>query len=199
MRAMMGGSPPRSRSAKPSAVSESAVSRTSHVWSFVSGNDPPPTSENPSMSIHRRLLLDAFHQRLSSTLVCRRRPSVSILSVGISRRAVSGSRYSASVASSAASVNLSARTARASGSLLQAAIAAAFPSDDPGLRPAEQLVAARDDDVHAARHRVAQRRLAAQSPGGRDRAAARSPGRRGSPRRDARASCASVGRRRPRP
>src|SRR5256886_7775844 len=41
-------------------------------------------------------------------------------STGISRRLVAGSRYNASVASRAASVNLSERTARARGSLRQA-------------------------------------------------------------------------------
>src|SRR2546422_4990376 len=51
-------------------------------------------------------------------------------STGISRRLVAGSRYNASVASRAASVNLSERTARARGSLRQASIAARVRSEE---------------------------------------------------------------------
>src|SRR6266478_9406806 len=65
--------------------------------------------------------------------------SVSIRSTGISTRARSGSRYRASVASSAASVNLSDLTARASGSLRHAAIASRVPSRIPACGPPSSL------------------------------------------------------------
>src|SRR5437667_444277 len=60
-------------------------------------------------------------------------------STGISRRLVAGSRYNANVASRAASVNLSERTARASGSLRQASIAARVPSRIPACGPPSSL------------------------------------------------------------
>ena len=75
--------------------------------------------------------------------------SPSIRSTGISARARSGSRASASVPSSAASVSLSARSARCSGCRRRRLDELRAPDDDAGLRAAEQLVAREADEVGA--------------------------------------------------
>ena len=138
MRAMMGGSVPRNRPATVSGVGcrVSGVSRTSHVSSFAPGNEPPPTSDSPSMSSAAPptpLRNASPRRRISAT------SSVSIRSTGIFSRACSGSLYRASVASRAASVNLSDRTARARGSWRHAAIAALVPSRIPACGPPSSL------------------------------------------------------------
>src|SRR6266516_2889138 len=130
-RAMIGGSLARSRSA-----SSSSGNPTSHVLSFAPGNDPPPTSESPSIS-------SAWPPTPCFNAVARlftpSGSSVSIRSTGISRRAVSESRYKASVASTAARVSLSARTVRAMGSPRHAAIAASLPTRIPACGPPSSL------------------------------------------------------------
>ena len=85
--------------------------------------------------------------------------SASMRSTGTSRRARSGSRYSASVPSSAASVSLSARSARCSGMAAEPLDEIGAADDDPALRAAEQLVAGEADEVGAGNERVAHLRL----------------------------------------
>ena len=68
-----------------------------------------------------------------------RRSTSSIASTGTSRLARSGSRYSRSVASNAASESLSIRTARASGCARAAAIASARPTISPAWGPPSSL------------------------------------------------------------
>ena len=65
---------------------------------------------------------------------------------------------------SAASESLSMRTARASGCARAAAMASARPTMQPGLRPAQQLVARAAHDRRARRHRAAHRGLVGQLP-----------------------------------
>ena len=67
---------------------------------------------------------------------------------GISRVATPA-RYSASVAATAARITLSGRIARASGSLPQLRDEVRAPDDEPGLRPADELVAAERHEVGA--------------------------------------------------
>ena len=105
---------------------------------------------------------------------CSSRDSVSIRSTGTSRRAISSSSYSASVASSAASVILSARSARARGLLPAGGDQLALPDEAARLRPSQQLVAAEEHQVGARRDGIAHPRLARESPRRRGRAAVRS-------------------------
>ena len=67
------------------------------------------------------------------------RAATSIRSTGTSRSAVAGSRYSRSVASSAASDSLSIRSARASGCVRHASIAARVPTISPACGPPSSL------------------------------------------------------------
>src|SRR5262245_49400194 len=87
--------------------------------------------------------------------------SLSIRSVGIWRGAVAGSSYARSVASSAASVSLSIRSARFSGFFRSRSTA----HDDAGLRAAEQLVSRERHDVGAGPDGLRHSRLAREPPG----------------------------------
>ena len=83
-------------------------------------------------------------------------------SVGTSSSA--RSRYSASVAASAASVSLSGRSARISGCLRARLDRRLRADDDAGLRAAEQLVAGERHEVGAGRDGLGDRRLVGQPP-----------------------------------
>ena len=76
------------------------------------------------------------------------------------------SRWSISVASSAASDSLSSRTARSSGWRRRRSTAAGRAGDQAGLRPAEQLVAAAGDEVGAGGERLGHGRLGQPGDGG---------------------------------
>ena len=111
----------------------------------------------------------------------RPRPASSIASTGISRRASSGSRYSISVASSAASDSLSIRSARASGMRARGRHRRNRAQQQPGLRAAEQLVARAAHERRAGGERASQRRLVGQRRRSRSRRRARRSRRRRSP------------------
>src|SRR6266576_1628665 len=144
MRAITGGVAARSRSSSASGDTPGTDSSTRTVGSLAPGNEPPPTSEKPSTS---GPLCNASARRLISAMF-----SVSMRSTGISARAMAGSRYSPSVASNAASVSLSARTARATGSLWHASMAA------------RRLVAREHHQVESRGDRLRHGGLAAETP-----------------------------------
>ncbi len=117
--------------------------------------------------------------------------SVSIRSTGTSRRAISSSSYNASVASSAASVILSARSARASGLRRQSAIELALSHQASSLWSSQQLVAAEEHQVGAAAT-ASRTRGSPESPQGDRSSSSPLPTscRQGSPRSRARAASA---------
>ena len=149
-RATIAGSAPVRRRSSSSATPMAAGARaTATVAISASGSDPPParaisstqttSAESPSTS-RMRVASASARARTSATGV------VSIRSVGISRSARVSSRQANSVASRAASVILSRRSARAIGCFFRRAITSCRPQIKPGLRTAEQLVARRGHD-----------------------------------------------------
>ena len=83
--------------------------------------------------------------------------------VGMSSASAADSRYSRSVASSAAIVSLPQRNARCSGFLLDLIHARRRADDQTGLRPAQHLVAAERHDVGAERDPLGHHRLLRQA------------------------------------
>ena len=84
---------------------------------------------------------------------------------GISRARRRPARYSPSVAATAASITLSGRIARASGSLRSRATRSARPTTNPGLRAADQLVAAERHEVGAGGEALRGHRLVREPEG----------------------------------
>ena len=76
-------------------------------------------------------------------------------------------RYSPSVAATPASVTLSGRIARASGSRAHPGDEVRPADDEPGLRPADQLVAAERHEVGAGRQALGRHGLMGQAERGR--------------------------------
>ena len=144
------------------------------------GSDPPPTVASTATTV-------AGDPTVSATAVARARE---ILDRRARAAATPGSRgrrrppgTAPSVAAIAASITLSGRIARASGSLRSRATRSARPTMNPACGPADQLVAAERHEVRAVGEPLA--RASARAPGRtrRCRAARRCPGRRRPARR----------------
>ena len=123
--------PPRSRARRPAPRARAAAARRPRPW---------------RLRGHCLGLADAGGDRSRAGLE-RSSPTSSIASSGISRRARSGSRYSRSVASSAASDSLSIRIARASG--CRRAAATAVARFRPRAPPAGRRAACRPNSTRA--------------------------------------------------
>ena len=117
--------------------------------------------------------------------------SVSMRRTGTARDGASGVVVKARVASRAASVSLSARSARASGILPAGATRSRPPDDASGLRAAEELVAAEEHEARAGRESIHDSGLGGRVPTAPGRPAGRCPHRRCRGRRFSAASAAS--------
>ena len=153
MRPITGGSAARSRGGELLGVARRA--RRPGPGSSSSGSAPPPTfavASTTSPADRRREPLGARARVLERASAAPGSPAARARARGRAR----ASRRSA------ARQSLSIRTARASGWRRQAAIASRVPTITPGLRPAEQLVAAEAHDRRARAHRPPHLRLAGQ-------------------------------------
>ena len=135
-RATTGGSPRRSRLSNPVASSSNA-SAMDGIRAV--GNAPPPTLASlfTARAVEPTVANDSVAARARSPRLSMDAPSIA--STGISRMACAGSRYKASVASSAARVSLSTRYDRASGFRRSSAMAARSPTMIPACGPPSSL------------------------------------------------------------
>ncbi len=173
MRAMTCGSPRPQARLELRHADAARVAPPRRPWGCrPCGSAPPPARETssatrPRQRPRRQRRRDARRQRLGAHARSRTAGAVSMRSVGISRSAPARGRGRArSVTSSAASVILSSRSARASGCFLRRAITCALAHEDARLRPAEQLVARARHEVGARRDRRCRRSARPASPYG---------------------------------
>ena len=140
-----------------------AATAMTAVGSARSGSEPPPTNASSSRACGRHAGEPPKPLRPTPRTAAAIPPAASRASAAAAPRSVpwSSSRYSRSVASRAASVILSSRKARISGSRLDPLDQLLPAGDDAGLRAAEQLVAAEQDQVgpgpRCSRRRAARR------------------------------------------
>ena len=134
------GLPVRNRPASSASLTPLAVTATTAVGSATSGSDPPPTNATSS-NTSAATPGSARTRPANASARCRNSASgvASIRSTGISRNARAGSRYKSSVAARAASVILSGRKARISGSRSTRATSAAVPAMIPACGPPSNL------------------------------------------------------------
>ena len=161
-RASASTAPPRS------ALGASGVRASPALGSSDTGSAPLPIWLRGLDHCHRRRAVECLARPAARAARpsprSRRAGRVSSRSAGSRAASRSGSAYSRNTASSAASRILSRRSARFSGFFASARDQLGAADDKPGLRPAEQLVAAERHQIGAGLQRLGDGRLVRQAP-----------------------------------